>query len=169
LNGVVGGTINVGSTGKLTAGGEGNTATIEGQWSLQGTSRMQATWADLAEYYTSDKEYEPGTVVMFGGDAEVTKSNKKGTTKVAGVITTNPAFIMNKDVEGTRACVALQGRVPCKVIGKILKGDLMVASEVGGVACSVGENARPGTIIGKALENYDSERIGTIEVAVGRL
>lgn len=169
LNGVVGGTINVGSTGKLTAGGEGNTATIEGQWSLQGTSRMQATWADLAEYYSSDKEYEPGTVVMFGGDAEVTKSNKKGTTKVAGVVTTNPAFIMNKDMEGTRACVALQGRVPCKVIGKISKGDLMVASEVGGVACSVGENARPGTIIGKALEDYDSERIGTIEVAVGRL
>ena len=143
--------------------------TIQGIWQLDSGASMQATWADLAEWYTSDQEYEPGTVLEFGGDSEVRASTKQGTTKVAGVVTTNPAYVMNQHCQGTKSCVALQGRVPCKVIGKIEKGDLMISSSISGVAMSAGEDARPGTIIGKALENYDSDQIGTIEVAVGRL
>jgi len=63
--------------------------------------------------------------------------------------------------------VALQGRVPCRVIGKVTKGDLMVVSMVPGVAMSE-EAPKVGSVIGKALANYDSDRIGIIEVLVGK-
>jgi len=163
------GTINVNNGGTLSTGAAANTGQIVGNWSIGSGSRFSATWADLAEWYTSDQEYEPGTIVEFGGSAEVTKSSKAATTRIAGVVSTNPAYVMNGECPGTRVCVALQGRVPCKVVGKISKGDLIVSSQIPGVAISSGEEAKPGTIIGKALENYDSDRIGTIEVAVGRL
>jgi len=165
------GRVEVGSGGTLTAE-NGNTSAIgyiEGNWQLTAGSRMQATWADLAEYYEGDKTYEPGTVVQFGGDKEVTLSGELGTHKVAGVVSTEAAYIMNSDCQGKKVLVALQGRVPCKVVGKIEKGDLIIASGIPGVATSAGGDAKPGTIIGKAIDVYDSDRIGTIEVAVGRL
>ena len=165
------GYVEVGSGGFLTAEKNNTSAIgrIEGNWQLTAGSRMQATWADLAEYYEGDTEYEAGTVVQFGGDKEVTQSGELGTHKVAGVVSTEAAYIMNADCPGTKVLVALQGRVPCKVIGKVEKGDLMIASGIPGVATSAGGEASPGTIIGKAIETYDSDRIGTIEVAVGRL
>ena len=162
------GTINL-SAGILKAGTGGSGGTVQGSWTLDSGASFQATWADLAEWYSADKEYEPGTVLEFGGDAEVRASTKFGTTRVAGVVTTNPAYVMNQGLTGTRACVALQGRVPCKVVGKVQKGDLIIAGPIPGVAISAGEVASPGTIIGKALQNYDSDHIGVIEVAVGRL
>jgi hypothetical protein len=161
------GTIDLGSGILKSDSGAG--AVVQGTWTLDAGAYFQATWADLAEWYSSDKEYQPGTVLEFGGDAEVRASSKQGTTRVAGVVTTNPAYVMNQGLEGTRTCVALQGRVPCKVVGKVQKGDLMITSSVPGVAISAGEVAQPGTIIGKALQNYDSDHIGSIEVAVGRL
>ncbi len=75
---------------------------------------------------------------------------------------------MNGSCPGHKNLIALQGRVPCRVLGKIRKGDLMTTSNVAGVAMSAQGTAPPGTIIGKALENYDSEQIGTIELAIGR-
>jgi len=75
---------------------------------------------------------------------------------------------MNTECPGTKVLIALQGRVPCRVVGKIRKGDLMITSSIAGVAVSAGGVARPGTIIGKSLEDFDSDHIGTIEVAVGR-
>ena len=141
---------------------------IQGKWELATGASFEATYADLAEYYTSDQDYEAGTVVMFGGEQEVTAANEENTFRVAGVVSTNPAYTMNVKVEGTRACIALQGRVPTKVVGRIRKGDLMVASNIVGVATSR-ENARIGSVIGKALQDYDSEEVGIIEVAVGRL
>jgi hypothetical protein len=144
-------------------------ARLIGNWSIAAGSTFAATWADLAEYYSSDREYDEGTVLEFGGDAEVRASSEKATTRVAGVVSTKPGFIMNEGQQGTRALIALQGRVPCKVVGKVKKGDLIVASSIPGVAVSAGTVASPGTIIGKALQNYDSDHIGKIEVAVGRL
>jgi len=65
--------------------------------------------------------------------------------------------------------VALVGRVPCQVIGKIAKGDCLVTGSVPGVAIRLDPAVyQPGCLIGKALEDYDSEAVGTIEVAVGR-
>jgi hypothetical protein len=152
----------------LTTGGTSTAGTITGNWSLATGSRLQATYADLAEYYEGDKEYSVGTVVVFGGDREITSSNVKADHRVAGVVSDNAAYIMNADCAGIKTLIALQGRVPCKVVGKISKGDLLVTSAINGVAVSAGGDARAGTIIGKALENYDSDHIGTIEVAVGR-
>ena len=72
---------------------------------------------------------------------------------------------MNLDLKNQ---IALQGRVPCRVVGQIKKGDLIVTSNIPGVGISAGSNAKTGTLIGKALEDYNSDHIGTIEVAVGR-
>ena len=128
-----------------------------------------ARYADLAERYEADKEYKPGTVVVFGGSKEITQSTTFMDTRVAGVISTNPAHLMNSEAgdNKTHPPVALQGRVPCRVIGKIQKGDMLVTSTIPGVAIAT-TDPKLGTVIGKSLENYDSDHIGTIEVVVGR-
>ena len=134
---------------------------------LLSTTATAAQYADLAEKYTSDQEYVPGTIVMFGGDVEVTISEDR-TKKVAGVVSTHPAYLMNSHLEGTSVEVALQGRVPCKVEGTIHKGDMIVAGSTPGVGIAHND-PQLGQVIGKALENYNSTEIGMIEVAVGRL
>jgi len=125
-----------------------------------------ARYADLAELYTADADYAPGTVVSFGGNNEVTLSTEAGTTRVAGVVSSNPAYLMNSTCPGEFvAAIALQGRVPCKVVGPVRKGDLMVSANNG--HAQVDNTARAGSIIGKAIENFDGD-LGTIEIAVGR-
>ena len=153
----------------ITSGGTTTAGSITGYWSLSAGSRLQATYsADLAEYYEGDREYAVGTVLIFGGDKEVTVSNSHMDTRVAGVVSDNAAFAMYEACPGLKNLVALQGRVPCRVVGKISKGDLLVTSNIAGVAISAGSVANVGTIVGKALETYDSDHIGTIEIAVGR-
>jgi hypothetical protein len=154
----------------ITAGGPTTLANIIGRWSLSGVgSRMQATYsADLAEYYEGDKEYPVGTVLIFGGDKEVTISNSKEDHRIAGVVSDTAAYTMYGACPGHKNLIALQGRVPVRVVGKIAKGDLLITSSVAGVAVSAGGVAKTGTVVGKALENYNSDHIGTIEVAVGR-
>jgi hypothetical protein len=159
-------------TTALTTGGNTTSGTITGRWTLTGTSpnesRLQATYsADLAEYYEGDKEYEVGTVLVFGGDKEVTTTNIKGDTRVAGVVSNTAAFVMYDACPGFKNLVALQGRVPCRVAGKIKKGDLLITSSIAGVAIAA-VDVKVGTVVGKALQDYDSDHIGTIEIAVGR-
>lgn len=89
---------------------------------------LRARYADLAEKYLSDVEYETGTVVTVGGDAEITAS-KMG-DRALGVISANPAYMMNSDLEGGQY-VALKGRVPVKVTGPVKKGDKLVAGDNG--------------------------------------
>ena len=122
-----------------------------------------AQYADLAEIYSADAEIEPGTVVCFGGDAEVTTCNHDMDRKVAGVVSTNPAYLMNSEADGV--AVALTGRVPCKVTGTIRKGDMLVSA--GNGMARAEENPAMGSVIGKALENSEGDNI--IEVVVGRL
>jgi hypothetical protein len=120
----------------------------------------------LAEKYVADAEYAPGTVLVFGGSAEVTVDATDADRRVAGVVSTNPAFIMNDGLDAAFvATVALTGRVPCLVTGPVHKGDLMVTAGLGRARAEA--DPRPGTIIGKALEDFDGES-GTIEVVVGR-
>ena len=152
----------------LNAGSSGAGGNITGNWSLTSGSRMQASYSDLAEYYSSDQEYAPGTVVVFGGTAEVTTTNMFGNSAVAGVVTTDPAYVMNSELQGTRVCLALQGRVPCKVVGKVKKGDMLTTSAILGHATKA-IDPKIGSIIGKALEDKDTSEAGVIEVAVGRL
>jgi hypothetical protein len=154
----------VGATA-LTTGANTTAGTITGNWTLTAGSRLEATYADLAEYYRADKQYEPGTVLEFGGEYEVTLADDE-TSRVAGVVTTNPAYVMNSNCPGEAVAIALQGRVPCKVRGTIRKGDMLVSG--GGGYARPTFNPRLGTIIGKALEDYSGSE-GIIEVAVGRL
>ena len=128
-----------------------------------------AQYADLAENYVADAQYEPGTVLIFGGQHEVTASRQPDSNKIAGVVSTEPGVLMNKDCEGEFiVALAFTGRVPTKVKGTINKGDMMVSSNIEGVAVA-SANPAIGTVIGKALESYDSEEVGVIEVVVGRL
>ena len=151
------------SNGTLNLGGPSNYfATIYGQ-------ATTARYADLAECYEADQDYAPGTVLCFGDATEVTVSMNSGSTKIAGVVSTNPAYLMNDGIEAKFiAKVALTGRVPCRVVGKINRGDMLVTSSIPGVAQA---SSRPelGSVIGKALANYDSTDVGVIEVVVGRL
>jgi len=141
---------------------------INGTWTLLGSSTLESTYtADIAEYYQGDKIYDVGTVLMIGGEFDVTIASGLKTTKVAGVVSDNAAFSMFKECPGLKNLVALQGRVPCKVVGKVEKGDLMVVGVVPGVAMA-SNDPKPGSIIGKALQNYDSDHIGLIEVMVGK-
>ena len=132
--------------------------------SFEGTA-TSAKYADLAEKYDTDEEIQAGTVVCFGGDAEVTACDHENDHRVAGVISTDPAYMMNSDGEGQY--VALTGRVPCKVTGPVEKGDLLVSSNVKGHA-KADNNALPGRIIGKAVgSNVEGE--GVIEVLVNMM
>jgi hypothetical protein len=133
--------------------------------SFVGTA-TSARYADLAENYVADDDYIPGTVLEFGGNFEVTLASD-GTTRVAGVVTTNPAYLMNKDCKGEYiAAIALQGRTPCRVRGKIEKGDMLISAGSGFArAC---RSPQIGTILGKALESFNGVE-GVIEVVVGRL
>ena len=129
----------------------------------------QAQYADLAENYLADNEYEVGTVLIFGGDAEVTTTALRGDTRVAGVVSENPAHLMNSALQGDNVTpVALQGRTAVKVIGMIRKGDLLVSSTTVGYATK-DNDAKAGTIIGKALENKTDAGEGVIEAVVGRV
>lgn len=116
-----------------------------------------ALYADLAEKYLTDKEYEPGTVVAVGGDAEVTAS-KLG-QRAIGVVSTNPAFMMNKDLEGG-TYIALKGRVPVKVFGRVNKGDELVAGHDG--------NAITGSekVFAIALEHNDNPGVKLVEAVI---
>ena len=142
--------------------------TLTGQFTLGTSSTLQATFADLAEYYTADKEYEPGTVLIFGGTAETTTTNVFGDARLAGVVSTDPGFKMNGELQGTRVCLALQGRVPCKVVGQVKKGDMLTTAGIVGYAAKA-MDPKVGTIIGKALEDKNYTEAGVIEVAVGRV
>jgi hypothetical protein len=131
---------------------------------------LNSTHADLAELYVADADYTPGTVVEFGGEKEVTVTTSSHSTAVAGIVSTAPGHLMNSELTADHvAAVALTGRVPCRVVGTIRKGDRIVASSIAGVATALDPaKYEPGCIIGKALENYDSINNGIIEVAVGR-
>jgi hypothetical protein len=144
-----------------------NTLTFDPSSGTLNATAASAKYADLAEKYVSDSEYESGTVVVFGGEKEITVTNLSHDTRVAGVISTNPAYLMNDSINGLP--VALTGRVPCKVLGPITKGSLLVTSNIEGVAEMLNDaKYRHGCIIGKSLEDIDDSSIKTIEIVVGR-
>ena len=125
-----------------------------------------ALYADLAERYEADAVYEPGTVLVVGGTKEVTTTNQFADTRVAGIVSKNPAYMMNSEAgsDETHPYIALKGRVPCKVVGYIEKGDLLVTSAHPGYATAA-KSVAAGSVIGKALEG-NSEGFGIIEVKV---
>jgi hypothetical protein len=151
----------------ISAGSSAATGQIDGNWSLTSGSKLQATYSDLAEFYEADVHYDPGTVIVFGGDKEITESTKFMDRAVAGVISTNPAYEMNADCGGIALSLALQGRVPVKVVGTVKKGDILVTSDTPGHAI-VSNEPVSGAGIGKSLQDKPTEEAGVIEAAVGR-
>jgi hypothetical protein len=118
-----------------------------------------ARYADLAENYEADSAIEPGTVVMFAGAGKVAACDTENCRAVAGIISTDPAHLMNSTCEGVP--LALAGRVPTKVTGPVNAGDLMVSA--GNGRAMANNDAATGTIIGKAIESHDGGE-GVIEV-----
>jgi hypothetical protein len=129
-----------------------------------------AEYADLAERYAADEEYEAGTVVRLGGTHEITQTMQAHDSDVFGIVSTSPGFEMNSGAgtDATHPFVALAGRVPCKVIGKVVKGQRIVSSNTPGHAMAIATPAdQCYAIIGRALESKDTDDAGTIEVVVG--
>jgi hypothetical protein len=126
-----------------------------------------ANYADLAENYQADGDYKPGTVVVFGGKNEITVSDIDHDTRIAGVVSTNPAYLMNSS-QANGTPVALAGRVPCLVQGPVNKGDRLV-NVASGIAGKFNPGkAELGCVVGKSLQDLPHDRVELIEIAVGR-
>jgi hypothetical protein len=139
-------------------------------YKFRGTA-TSAEYADLAERYEADQEYEPGTLVRLGGSHEITQTLQVGDEEVFGVISTAPGFEMNSaaGTDATHPYVALAGRVPCKVIGKVRKGQRLISSNIPGHA-----QADNGSgvldyrlVIGRALADKTDDSKGVVEIVVG--
>jgi len=169
-------TLNANGTGVITfnnpitngqANGVGNIGNSTGYFNTIFAKATSAQYADLAEMYVADADYSPGTVLEFGGNHEVTISNTAASPLIAGVVSTNPAHLMNSTAQGEHlAAIALVGRVPTRVIGPVFKGAMMVSAGNGHAQASA--TPAMGTVIGKAVEDFAGES-GTIEIVVGRL
>jgi len=143
--------------------------TLAQNMKFHGTA-TSAEYADLAEMYTTDAAYEPGTVVKIGGEAEVTQTTEAFDPEVFGVVSTDPAYLMNSQTTGV--AVALEGRVPCKVIGQVRKGQRLVSSEEPGVARAVSDYERQEAldwyrIVGRAWADKNTEGVDLVEIVVG--
>jgi hypothetical protein len=119
-----------------------------------------ARYADLAEKYLADRDYVTGTVVIIGGAKEVTASDVN--TRAIGVVSADPAFMMNKDLEGG-IYIALKGRVPCNTYGSVQKGDRLIAGPAGTAMAAHGNYAN---VFAIALESTGAQADNTIEVLV---
>lgn len=152
----------------LTTGAAATQGNITGNWTLTAGSKLQATYADLAERFEADQYYEPGTVVQFGGDKEITAVRDELSTDVFGVISHSAAYLMNAGAgsDSTHPAVALSGRVPVKVIGKVKKHDRLVSAGKGRARSAKPEETNPFTVIGRALESKDTTDDGEVTALV---
>ena len=152
-------TINSGGGTSIINGGANASGNIGSSSTYFNTVFAQAStalYADLAENYLADADYAPGTVVVFGGEQEITVTTESADARVAGVISTNPAYLMNSGEPGLP--VALRGKVPVRVVGPVAKGDSLVTSTTPGVAFSVGRERVYGqSVFAKSLESSDTD------------
>jgi hypothetical protein len=164
---ITAGLVSLSSITKTGSNGVGNIGSSTSTFDTVFAKATSAQYADLAEMYVADQMIEPGTVVCFGGDHEVTICDQDSCSRVAGVISTNPSYIMNAGLAGDHVvAVALTGRVPTRVTGQVRKGDMMVSTADGRARAEAAPTV--GQVIGKALADFDGVD-GVIEVVVGRL
>jgi len=140
------------------------------QFKLRGRA-IEAEFADLAEIYQSDMPLAPGDLVKIGGEKEITKNDEPFGTNVFGVVSTAPAFLLNSANKTKEMYypIALIGRVPVKVKGKVKKGDRIIASNEPSIcqAVSTKDIKFVLQIVGRALESKDTDEVGLVEVVVG--
>jgi hypothetical protein len=147
------GTVTLGNIVNANGTGVGNIGSSITAFNTVFAKATSAQYADLAEIYLPDADYVPGTVVVFGGDKEITVTDQAGDERVAGVISTDPAYLMNTASAGLP--VALRGKVPVRVIGPINKGDGLVTSNIPGVALSIGRSRTYAqAVFAKSLETH---------------
>jgi hypothetical protein len=129
---------------------------------------LQAQYADLAERFASDSAYPAGTVVALGGVEEITAASDALSEDVFGVISTRAAYLMNSSAgsDATHPPVAVNGRVPVRVVGKIKKGDRLVAAGNGLAKSGSKSEITPWNVIGRSLENKQDDGVGTVEAIV---
>lgn len=163
-------TANIGNvnTSIISTGGESNPGAITGVWSLIGNSRMEATYADLAERFESDTVLEPGTVVELGGRKEIRAVRYELSEDVFGVISNTAAYLMNAraGTDKTHPPVAMSGRVKVKVTGKVVKGQRLVSAGEGCARAAKDGEATAFNTIGRALEDKLTSELGTVEAIV---
>ncbi len=152
----------------LTTGANTTAGTITGNWTLSTGSRLTATYADLAERFSADDVYEPGTVVELGGSAEITAVKYELSEDVFGVISDNMAFLMNNGAgdNDTHPAVAMTGRVRVKTLGTVRKGQRLVSAGEGYARAAENEEATAFNVIGRALEDKTTSDFGTVEAIV---
>jgi len=149
--------INLEATNLIVSGTiDGSGASVIGTW--------ESTYADIAEQYESDKDYAPGTVVKIGGDKEIT-STEQSDDDVFGVISSNPAYVLNSGKEGLYLPVAMIGRVPVRVNGPIGKGDRLILSQWSGVARRAQDSELSLRTFGRSLEDSDDAGERLVEIA----
>lgn len=156
------------TTGNITTGGPTIPGTITGNWLLTPGSRLQATYADLAERFAADAVYEPGTVMELGGAREVTMAKDDCSTRVFGVVSNTAGYVMNAHVgdDLSHPAIAMTGRVQVKIKGKVKKGERLVSAGNGFArAAKVGE-INSFNVVGRALEDKLTEGEGKVFAAV---
>lgn len=154
---LVSGTVNAGSSGNRFA------TVFATTFNGEATS---AQYADLAENFRPDTSYAPGTVVALGGAEEITSVNEELSSKVFGVISDRPAYLMNSAQQGGTP-VAVAGRVPVRVLGQVNKGDRLVSAGNGlARAASEDESINAFNVIGRAIQTKTTMEEGTVEAFV---
>lgn len=155
-------------TTALTTGANTTQGTITGNWSLTAGSRLNATYADLAERFAADTSYEPGTVVQLGGAKEITAVQYELSEDVFGVISDTAAYLMNAGAgdDMTHPPVAVSGRVDVKVVGKISKGERLVSAGNGIARAAKKGEANAFNTIGRALADKTTDGEGFVEAIV---
>lgn len=136
---------------------------------FQGTA-TSARYADLAERYEIDCAAQPAQLVKIGGSKEITLTNSRGCENVLGVISTNPAVMLNSSAgdDQTHPYIALTGRVPLQVVGPVVKGQRLMSSEIAGVACAWDPSCSVFSVVGRSLETKSSDQIDIVEAIVGK-
>jgi len=152
----------------ITTGANTTAGTMTGNWTLSTGSRLNATYADLAERFAADDVYSPGTVVELGGEKEITAVQYELSEDVFGVISDTAGYLMNAGAgnDQTHPPVAMSGRVKVKVVGQVKKHERLVSAGNG-----IARAAKPGeatafNTIGRALENKTTTEVGTVEAIV---
>lgn len=131
---------------------------------------INAFYADIAERYEADHMYEPGTVVKLGGEKEITMTTLAGDADVFGVVSSDPAFVMNSQPGQSEMMlpVAMIGRVPCKVVGPVRKGQRLVATP-DGMARAVASTETSMKIFARSLVNDGNTEPRLVEVAINTM
>lgn len=152
----------------LTTGANTTAGTITGNWSLSTGSRLNATYADLAERFAADDVYDPGTVVALGGTQEITAVQYELSEDVFGVISNTAAYLMNAGAgnDSSHPPVAVSGRVSVKVTGMVKKGDRLVSAGNGIARSAKHGEATPFNTIGRSLEDKLDTAHGYVEAFV---